>query len=803
MTRPRLSALAVTAALAASGGLLTAAPASAAVACASPVWKAEYFANSTFSGTPRITSCDSAVAENYGNGDPAGGRLPKDNFSVRWTVTRDFGSGGPFTFAAEAQDGIRVHIDGVRKIDLWKNVSTTQKKSVDLTVPAGRHTISVYYAAWTGAANVKFAYTPRTSASVDKVRPLAPAGATAAYDRALNKVALKWTAGREMDLAGHRVYRRPSTTTAWTRVNGPAALVTGVSYTDSPPATGATYLYELRAVDKAGNESPGGPDLTVASVDRTPPATPHVMLGGCPDELPYAAPQLVTAAAHANDVAWYEIQRQNPATGAWTTVHSGPRSSACDTGQPADGGKVTYRGRARDAAGNWSAYAPATTLTTWDLTPPPPVTGLRVVHRAGIPHLTWSPVAGAASYRVLQYDPATGAHVNALRTGDTTTATDVLPLQAAAVADSYRYAVRSVDAQGNAAAPVETTLSMADRAEAVPPYRTTASRFGEGVVIEWSGVDPWTFDEDLLPTYRIVRTDTATGETSAVDGCKPLTSNDQPLTGPDVRLTWADSTVPSYAGRKMIDGRCWDVRGKSKATYEYRVVTVDRYGHASRPGPAATATTPDTERPAPVPDLAAERIPLGVRLTWNPPADDDVQGYLVWQGVVDPATGETSWKRNCWTTDWTKTEILCPTVPDGREHVYRVAAADRYDTDYRIEEHHPAEIAVTLPDTRPPGWTGTEVHDAHYPSLYVGCPGASSVPCSATRYRVERWDPDAGAYTTLTTGDVGSGPTSYVDAEVHEDLLSLQYYRVVFTDASGAERTVRSEAYGIWASWLF
>ncbi|MFE7515118.1 PA14 domain-containing protein, partial [Streptomyces sp. NPDC057540] len=171
MTRHRLSALATTAALAASGGLLTATPAAAAVTCASPVWKAEYFANTTLTGTPKLTTCDSAISENYGLGDPPGVTLPKDNFSVRWSVTRDFGSGGPFTFAAEAQDGIRVTLDGVRKIDLWKNVTTTQKKTVGLTVPAGRHTIVVSYATWTGAANVRFGYAPVTTATPDKVRP--------------------------------------------------------------------------------------------------------------------------------------------------------------------------------------------------------------------------------------------------------------------------------------------------------------------------------------------------------------------------------------------------------------------------------------------------------------------------------------------------------------------------------------------------------------------------------------------------------------------------------------------------------
>jgi len=33
-----------------------------------------------------------------------------------------------------------------------------------------------------------------------------------------------------------------------------------------------------------------------------------------------------------------------------------------------------------------------------------------------------------------------------------------------------------------------------------------ANRFDEGVMIEWTSADPWTFDEGPLLTYRIVIT---------------------------------------------------------------------------------------------------------------------------------------------------------------------------------------------------------------------------------------------------------------------------------------------------------
>ncbi|MFI8003758.1 PA14 domain-containing protein [Streptomyces sp. NPDC086010] len=789
--------------LATAGGVLyaTAAPASAAVSCASPTFTRQFFANTTFAGTPKRTDCDSAIDQNWGTGAPVSG-VPSNNFGVRWSVARDFGSGGPFSFTASAQDGVRVYVDNVRKVDLWKNVSTTVRKTVNVTVPSGRHTLRVDFVNWTGTANVKFGYTPRTSADVDRVKPLTPTGVTVSRDTTTGAGKLTWSKNKEMDLAGYRVYRRLKGASYGSKQ---LATTTGTSYTDSTlPKTGAVYYYEVRAVDKAGNASGGTADLPVTTVDRTPPAAPFLELDACPSDQPYAAPELVTTAANAADIALYEMQRLDVAQNRWNTIYSGAKGAICDTGQLADGSKVTYRGRARDAAGNWSAYSAATTFTTSDRTPPPAVGDVRVEYRSGVPHLVWAPVTGAASYEVVQYDPATGGYVDALATR-TTPQTDVVPRQSAAVADSYRYAVRSVDTAGNAAAPAEITLRMADRPEAIAPFRTTAARFDEGVMISWSSVDPWTVDETPLPTYKIVRTDTATGETRIVDKCKPFTPWDEPLEDPETYWSWTGGDAPLSA-RKQVDGRCWDVQGASETTYEYRVVTTDRYGRVSQPGPAATETTPDTQRPAPVENLTAERVPLGVRLTWTPPADTDVRGYHVWQGVTDPDSGETVWKQNCWKgSSLAETEILCPTVPDGATHVYKVAATDdrlQHD-DNPLDVLHPAEVSVALPDTRPPGWTETDVHEDQYPELYVGCSASSGLgDCSRfASYRVERWDPAAAAYVTLAEGATG-GAAFHMDTTVNADRLGLYYYRVVRLDASGAEAETRSTAYGIWDSWL-
>ncbi|MFI6543008.1 PA14 domain-containing protein [Streptomyces prunicolor] len=798
---PARHATAAALALAVAGGLLAGAttPASAAASCTSPVYQRQLFANTTFKGTPKKTDCDTAIDQNW-SGAPVSG-LPKDNFGVRWSVTRDFGSGGPFSFAASATDGIRVYLDNSRKINLWSDTTGSRTKTVNVTIPQGNHTLRIDYVNWTGAAKVKFTYPPRTSATVDKVKPLAPTGTSVTYASATGRAKLTWSKNQEPDLAGYRVYRRLKGTSFGTT---PLATTTSTSYTDTPPATGGTYYYEVRAHDKAGNQSAGGADKPVTTPDRTPPAAPFVELDGCADLSPHAAPELVTTAENKADIAWYEMQRLDTATGKWITVYTGTKGAICDTTYPSDGSAVTYRGRARDAAGNWSAYSAATRFTTTDLIPPAPVTGARVEYRSGVPHLVWSPVDGAAGYQVLQLDPATGGWLDALPGKGTTKETDLAPRQLAAVADTYRYAVRSVDARGNAAAPVEITLTMADRPEAIPAYETTATRFDEGVMISWASIDPWTFDGGPFLSYRILRTDPATGESTTVDLCKPNELFNDVLEPPTVSWTWATGEkLPAYAGDKLLRGGCWDISGASETTYEYRIVTVDPYGHTSQPGAAATETTPDTQRPAPVENLTAQQVPLGVRLNWTPPADDDVTGYAVWQSGTDPETGETVWQRNCWNGGSSAaTEVLCPTVPDGATHAYKVAALDGsplYDENASPDAYHPADVSVTLPDTRPPGWTGTKVVEDRYPELYVRC-GVTiyDLPCGDfTDYRWEKWDAAAGAWTTFATGKVGN-PQFHLDTTVHEDRLALYYYRAIYTDPAGREEVREQEAYGIW-----
>ncbi|MER6960882.1 PA14 domain-containing protein [Streptomyces sp. NPDC000618] len=386
--------IATAVALATTGGLLTAvaAPAaSAATTCASPVYKRQIFANTALSGTAKQTGCDAAIAENWGTGSPASG-VPSNNFSVRWTVTRDFGSGGPFAFSASAQDGLRVYVDGVRKVNLWKNVSTTLSRTVNLTVPAGRHTLRIDYANWTGKANVKFTYAPRTSASVDTVKPLAPTGFAVAYDKASGKARLTWAKNKEMDLAGYRVYRNNDLGGFTAR-----SSTASTSYVDTPPTDGDTVVYEIRAYDKAGRESKGSALRFVTTVDRVAPAVPTGVLGTYHQQGAFIDwPHVVGAAS-------YRVYRATEPNGVFTFVGPGYGSQYTDT-TIAERAVFYYRVSAVDAAGNESKQSVAVKAWRGDSTPPPALTGLTATPTAYGFRLTWdrSTATDVKYYRVYQ-----------------------------------------------------------------------------------------------------------------------------------------------------------------------------------------------------------------------------------------------------------------------------------------------------------------------------------------------------------------------------------------------------------------
>jgi fibronectin type 3 domain-containing protein len=671
---PAARAAALALSVAAAGLALPATAAQAATAsvtCGTGVWKATYYANTTFAGTAKKTACDTAISENYGTGDPAGVTLPKDNFGVRWTVTRDFGSGGPFSFAASAQDGIRVYLDGTRKINLWKDYTSTQKKTVNVTVPKGKHTIRVDFAAFKGKANVAFAYAPRTSASVDKVKPLAPTalkGTVSGYTSQLS-----WAKNAELDLAGYRVYRNGGL------ISG-SSLLTKPAYTDTPPPTGAKYAYTVTAVDKAGNASAKSAAVTLSSVDKTAPAVPAGLTVA------------VSADGKGYDLAWtsvadatrYTVYRATSATGTYSSIGTTYTASYTDT-KAAEKITYYYAVAATDAAANLSAKSvPVGAGTTLTVLP------------ATIQNVTATLNSSATWFTLNWSIPA------ADWTGDMkvyASKTSPVPLDGnewctpyresnlgAAVAKfsctpnastrgaTYYIAVVQVDDDGDVSLPAE--ISFTTPGDEIAPAAVTgltAEATNYGIALDWD--DSPDSDLQRYVVYRgtIVEDDE--------DGAHFITEGYQYVSG----------ATSEFVYPLEQDGETWT----------FLVDAVDVWGNSlvgqRKPIPYVTVTelnlTPTVETPSGSPvdlDATAASSGTGVDLDWSSVTDAVSYRVYRWNPATSAYERLTTDPDPLTATAWTDT-----TAASGTTHYYWVTAVYADGT----ESAPGADYAIVAPAT--------------------------------------------------------------------------------------------------------
>jgi hypothetical protein len=120
-------------------------------------WAAEFFNNRNLEGAPVFRRDYWALHFEWGNGSPDRG-VEADNFSARWRRTFDFPA-GPTTFVVQADDQVRLWIDGQLEIDRW-DATSPGKYTQTVNLAAGLHEVVVEYRENTGLASIAFYYEP-------------------------------------------------------------------------------------------------------------------------------------------------------------------------------------------------------------------------------------------------------------------------------------------------------------------------------------------------------------------------------------------------------------------------------------------------------------------------------------------------------------------------------------------------------------------------------------------------------------------------------------------------------------------
>ncbi len=116
-----------------------------------PDWKGEYYANPRLEGKPALVRNDAEVRFRWGRSAPAP-QLPATQWSARWSRTVVLEE-GPYQFHAQADDGVRVQVDGVVVIDAWRGAPATPYTGY-LWLDAGPHQVQVEYYQAEGEASI-------------------------------------------------------------------------------------------------------------------------------------------------------------------------------------------------------------------------------------------------------------------------------------------------------------------------------------------------------------------------------------------------------------------------------------------------------------------------------------------------------------------------------------------------------------------------------------------------------------------------------------------------------------------------
>ncbi|WP_369446676.1 PA14 domain-containing protein [Neobacillus sp. BF23-41] len=104
-------------------------------------WSAEFYPSADFSGNP-VKKAYQNLNFYWGSGSPISG-IPSDHFTAVFKKQVQITKSGNYSVTGKADDGVRVYVDGTKKVDKWKSGVNSFNQEVYLA--SGSHTILIEY----------------------------------------------------------------------------------------------------------------------------------------------------------------------------------------------------------------------------------------------------------------------------------------------------------------------------------------------------------------------------------------------------------------------------------------------------------------------------------------------------------------------------------------------------------------------------------------------------------------------------------------------------------------------------------
>lgn len=117
----------------------------------------DYFNNATLTAPVTATRLDGPINFNWGFGTPGPAGIPDNNFSVRWDGYVYVTQAGVHSFQVNADDGVRLTVNGILLINRWDNAGLSQ--GYDVNMAAGQaYPIKMEFNDKAGVANVNLSW---------------------------------------------------------------------------------------------------------------------------------------------------------------------------------------------------------------------------------------------------------------------------------------------------------------------------------------------------------------------------------------------------------------------------------------------------------------------------------------------------------------------------------------------------------------------------------------------------------------------------------------------------------------------